>query len=718
VTRPAAPACDPLRDPLREARETGGMTSRIMLGYAERAGGREAVEAVLEHAGLAGREAELRDENTWFSFATKVRLFEALVAVLDDPEATRRAGAAALELNVGEGLKVALRALGSPRLVYQHIVRANGRFSARHAMELLELGTGHARLRFVDVTGAAIHPLDCRYNVGLLSCIPALFGQPPARVTHPVCAVDGGEACIYEVTWERSALTVRSLLASGAAAGGSLLVAALAAPALLPVAGAVAATAIGAIGVRAARTRRASWRRLEADASEQATVAERLNASLQDLVSELRLEELLDKIVHNARAAVAGKEFALLVDEDGGLTCRGSTGLPPASVATLECWAAEAGDLREPALVEDVVVVPALAALAADADVPMRSLCAVPLVYRGDAVGLLVALSAQARTFLPRDVDLVRSYGVQAAIALSNARLFAAQHALAVRDGLTGLLNHREFHEALDRELARCRRSGAPASIVLVDLDGFKQVNDASGHAEGDRVLRDAAAALAGACRGSDLAFRLGGDEFALLLPETTATAARRVADRAAAAVAAADPRTSASYGVASWPADGGSKDVLLAHADAAVYAMKGERASDGRAPSAPAHPAALQRARLQVAARLASELAALTDIDPILATVVAQLGEAYTFEACALRLEEGALRVVAGAPVVTPRLAAPVRVEGRLWGALGIDAPPEAAFGPDDLLLLETVAAQVGAALHRAQLVAALEAARAQRAA
>src|SRR5436305_1809362 len=78
----------PLGD--REARETSGMTSRLMLAYAERVGGREAVDAVLQRAGMADYEAELRDENTWFSFATKVRLFEALAEVLDDPAATPR----------------------------------------------------------------------------------------------------------------------------------------------------------------------------------------------------------------------------------------------------------------------------------------------------------------------------------------------------------------------------------------------------------------------------------------------------------------------------------------------------------------------------------------------------------------------------------------------------------------------------------------------------
>jgi diguanylate cyclase (GGDEF)-like protein len=212
---------------------------------------------------------------------------------------------------------------------------------------------------------------------------------------------------------------------------------------------------------------------------------------------------------------------------------------------------------------------------------------------------VLVALAPQARTFLPLDVQLVRSYAAQAAIALANARMFAAQHALATRDALTGLFNHREFHEAVDRELSRSGRNGSQTTVVLFDLDGFKLVNDASGHARGDDVLRETAAVLDAACRESDLAFRLGGDEFALLLPETPPAGAERVAERAAAAIAHIDARVTTSYGIAGWPADGGSKDVLLAEADDRLYAMKGARGSSDDVE-------ALEAMAVQVAARLA----------------------------------------------------------------------------------------------------------------
>ncbi|MBI5103943.1 MAG: sensor domain-containing diguanylate cyclase, partial [Solirubrobacterales bacterium] len=563
-----------------EPRETSGLTSRLLLAYVEREGGREAVERMLELAGCADREAELQDEACWFSFDTKTRLFEAAAEALGDPLVTRHAGHVALQLGVADGLKVALRALGSPRLVYQHIVRANGKFTAVHRMELLDLARDRATISFNDTAGYDVHPLDCEYNQGLLAVVPELFGMDRARISHPVCAVHGHERCIYEIQWERASVTPRSLLGGGLLAGGSLAASALAAPALLPAAGLLTAGLGGVLLQRISKERAARWRRLEQEVAQNQQVAGQLSASLQDLVSELDLEVLLDKVVRNARAAVGSKEFALLVaEEDGTLRARPNDTVSPRVLERLEAWAATLPpDTAEPVLVEDTSVVPALAGLADDPAEPVGSVVLAPLDFRGRTEGHLVALAKQSRIFLPRDLDLVRSYAVQGAIALANARNFAAARDLATRDPLTDLLNHREFHESVGRELDRARRHGGTLAVALFDLDGFKLVNDGAGHAEGDRVLRRIAEALAAACRASDTAFRIGGDEFALLLPETGRGEAEAVAGRVREALVAVDPRVGASVGVAAWPQDGGSKEVLLAHADAELYAMKGAR--------------------------------------------------------------------------------------------------------------------------------------------
>ena len=201
-------------------------------------------------------------------------------------------------------------------------------------------------------------------------------------------------------------------------------------------------------------------------------------------------------------------------------------------------------DLDAATLIDDLSTVRvARPARGTDPDVPLRSLCAAPLVFHGRRVGVLVALANGAAGFLPNDVALLESYAMQAAIALTNAQMFEDQQALASRDPLTELFNHREFHESIGRELERCRRHGGTVAVVLLDLDGFKSVNDMRGHAAGDRVLRGVAQALARTARASDIAFRIGGDEFALLLPDTSGRDAIAAAERAAEVIAQVDER-------------------------------------------------------------------------------------------------------------------------------------------------------------------------------
>jgi diguanylate cyclase (GGDEF)-like protein len=589
-TREGRRADDPplVRDPGRsaalltrgEARETNAITSRLVLLYVERAGGGAAVAEVLTRAGLAGRRAELMDESNWFSYDEKIALFESAAEVLDDPDVMLRVGDVALDLNVGAGLKLALRALGSPRLVYRNIIRANSKFTASHAMELLDLGGEHAVIRYRDLTDSRrFHELDCQYNRAMLGCVPGLFGLPPARVDHHICGCDGAEACVYVLRWDDAGNEVRGWLLAGAAGAGAIAGTAIFAPALLPVGVAVAGAAGIFAAMRSARRRTLRCRQLEREVRDQSGVAERLNASLQELVSALRLEDLLAKVTRNAKAAVESKEFALLMDEDGVPCCQSSTGLSPGVTGRLERWATQAaGELRHPVEVEDVSLVPVLAPLGARDEAPFGSLSAVPLTFRGQHLGVLIALASQPHSFLPRDSDLIRSYAAQASVAIANARLYEAQEQLASRDGLTGLLNHREFHEAIARERDRSARYAGRFGLVIFDLDRFKQVNDAHGHGEGDRVLRATAAAIAGACRASDLAFRIGGDEFALILPEAGSDAAKVAADRVRAAIGEMSHSLDVSFGVAVWPEDGSDTDELLTEADARLYRMKRER--------------------------------------------------------------------------------------------------------------------------------------------
>ncbi|MFN8151768.1 MAG: diguanylate cyclase [Solirubrobacterales bacterium] len=729
---------------LTEPREASGLTTRLVLTFVEREGGRAAVEEVLGRCGLTDREDELRDENAWFPDRTRIDLFEAAAATLGDPDIARRIGASAIDLNVGQPLKLSLRALGSPRLIYSNIGRASGKFNRVHRMDVLHCGTTSARIRNVPIGDATHHPCDCGYNMGLLSCVPLVFGEPQARVRHPRCIGNGDPECIYEVEW--SALDRPAIMtAVVAAALIALAVAAIALPGLLPVATAVAGAIALFAAARVIADRRRRWRLLQSQLSGQAEATDLMVKSMQDLVSALQLDDVLSKVTANAQSAVGGADFALLVAEPEGLRARSSSDLPARTVATLEAWgSANTNLLRDPVLIDDLTTVPELAGLPLDHTVPLGSLCASPLVYRGRSLGVLVALSTADSPFFPRDIDLLSSYAAQAAIALTNARLFEAQQELAIQDPLTGLFNHRHFHETLGRELDRCRRHGGELGLAVFDLDGFKGVNDTGGHAEGDEVLRRVADALRSTCRSSDLPFRVGGDEFALVLPSSGPAATLRVAERACEVIDRIDERTTISFGVASWPDAGPTKDALLDRADRSLYRMKRAADPEDETVGAIDTRQLSKHERLACASRVAVKLAPLLDEAEISRTAVAELQETFGYHRVAVHrsYESGLIPVAAagrgglpdratteaGSPGRAARsgeavlvadapsreagseLAMPIRVDGEPWGVLELAHHEPGGFDFDDLLFADTIGAAIGAALHRCQLYAELE--------
>jgi diguanylate cyclase (GGDEF)-like protein/PAS domain S-box-containing protein len=158
----------------------------------------------------------------------------------------------------------------------------------------------------------------------------------------------------------------------------------------------------------------------------------------------------------------------------------------------------------------------------------------------------------------------------------------------ALSDSLTGLANHRRLFEVLHSEICRTKRTERQFSLVLLDLDHLKEINDRFGHTVGNRALCRLAQVLADCCRSVDTAARQGGDEFALVLPETGSSAATLVARRICDLLAkdAEEPSLSVSVGVASYPNDADGIGTLLYAADRALYAMKEMRPRDARAAS------------------------------------------------------------------------------------------------------------------------------------
>jgi diguanylate cyclase (GGDEF)-like protein len=204
-----------------------------------------------------------------------------------------------------------------------------------------------------------------------------------------------------------------------------------------------------------------------------------------------------------------------------------------------------------------------------------RSLIAVGLVANAESRGLLLLAGRAERPVSIDDIELLELLAAHAATCLRTADLMRSLRERAATDPLTGLGHHATFHEMLARAHRRPR-----TAVVLLDLDGFKRINDTFGHQHGDQVLRAIADALTGALRRGDTLFRIGGDEFAALLavsdPEEALEAGTRLRD----AVAAADLGVTVSIGVAV-PRRGEADATLLARADRALYRVK-ESGRDG----------------------------------------------------------------------------------------------------------------------------------------
>lgn len=216
----------------------------------------------------------------------------------------------------------------------------------------------------------------------------------------------------------------------------------------------------------------------------------------------------------------------------------------------------------------------------------------IPFRMKDDTLGAMrLGERSRERRFREAELSFARALGEHAAIALNNARLYAQIEDQAMRDGLTGLANHRRFYDRLQEEIERGRRYGTPVALLMLDIDDFKRVNDTYGHLVGDEVLRRIGAVITEELRRGDLAARYGGEEFCVILPNTFATVADgprgqavALAERLRRRVSECDIRVepdqarvsvTVSIGVSSAPGGAGDLDGLVAAADAALYEAK-----------------------------------------------------------------------------------------------------------------------------------------------
>ncbi len=311
------------------------------------------------------------------------------------------------------------------------------------------------------------------------------------------------------------------------------------------------------------------------------------------LTSTLDLQEILDRIMEKVSLLLQSQAWSLLLVDEGsgdltfaiavspvGGRLKGMTLKKGEGIAG---WVAQHG---EPLLIPDVREDPRFARKVDEkVSFETRSIVCVPVRSRERVLGVIQLVNTLHQgAFAQEDLAILQTVADFVAIAIENARNFDRVRELTVTDDLTGLFNSRHFSEILDYEFERARRYMTDLSLIFIDLDRFKGVNDNHGHLVGSRLLSEIGTLIKSRIRRVDMGIRYGGDEFVILAPATDKKGGITLAEKLRKAIRdypfLADDGTrihlTASFGVASFPEDARSQADLIRKADVAMYEAKG----------------------------------------------------------------------------------------------------------------------------------------------
>jgi len=294
-----------------EPRETASTTISLLLQHVRLQGGDAAVEEVLSQAGVTQDEKTLQQASSWVGYDTRIRLFEAATAVLENPRTMFRVGADAVTGDIHPVMLQLLSMLASPSAIYRQFPRMVPKFTTTSSIDAITVGKTTATLRYRLHEGYVPSLLDCQYAQGLFSGIPVIFGLSPAKVTHPTCQSDGHDACEYVINWSM-------------------------------------------------RPHWWSWRRRKRFVEESLAVlrdkVREVQMAAADLVSSDHVDEVLARIVDRADSAVLAPGYLLvLTQDDGGAPLVRHRGLSPEHAVDLSERMLRLEDLGPSTLVVDIV---------------------------------------------------------------------------------------------------------------------------------------------------------------------------------------------------------------------------------------------------------------------------------------------------------------------------------------------------------------------------